>query len=108
MYACVLSHVWLFATPWTVGSSEHRITQARILEWVAVSFYKGVFPTQGSNPSLLHLLHQQADSLPLSHLGSPRNRQYFITIVFHTLQTRKPRHTGWVFCSELLLTAEFG
>ena len=36
-----LSHVWLFATPWTVcslpGSSVHGILQARILEWVAVS-----------------------------------------------------------------------
>ena len=30
-----------------------------------------IFPTQGSNPSLLCLLHWQVDSLPLSHLGSP-------------------------------------
>ena len=30
-----------------------------------------IFPTQGSNPHLLWLLHWQADSLPLSHLGSP-------------------------------------
>ena len=29
-----------------------------------------IFPTQGLNPSLLHLLHWQADSLPLSHPGS--------------------------------------
>ena len=27
-----------------------------------------IFPTQGSNPHLLRLLHWQADSLPLSHL----------------------------------------
>ena len=32
---------------------------------------QGIFPTQGSNPCLLCLLHWQADSLPLSHLGSP-------------------------------------
>ena len=31
----------------------------------------GIFPIQGSNPRLLHLLHWQVDSLPLSHLGSP-------------------------------------
>ena len=30
---------------------------------------QGIFPTQGSNS---HLLHCQTDSLPLSHLGSPR------------------------------------
>ena len=35
------SHVRLFATLWTVappGSSVHGILQARILEWVAISF----------------------------------------------------------------------
>ena len=30
-----------------------------------------IFLTQGPNPRLLHLLHWQADSLPLHHLGSP-------------------------------------
>ena len=30
-----------------------------------------IFLTRGSNPCLLHLLHWKADSLPLSHLGSP-------------------------------------
>ena len=33
------------------------ILQARILEWVATPFSRGVFPTQGSNPTLLYLLH---------------------------------------------------
>ena len=32
------------------------------------SLLQGLFPPQGSNP---HLLHWQADSSPLSHLGSP-------------------------------------
>ena len=31
---------------------------------------QGIFPTQGSSPRPLHLLHWQADSLPGSHLGS--------------------------------------
>ena len=45
LYVCVLSHfscVWLFATlctPW--GSSVHGVLQARILEWVAISFSRG-------------------------------------------------------------------
>ena len=50
------------------GSSSHEISQARILEWVALSFSRGSSPTQGSN---LRLMHRQADSLPLSHQGSP-------------------------------------
>jgi len=50
------------------GSSVHGISQARILEWIAISLSRGIFPTQGS---YLHLLHWQADSLPLHHWGSP-------------------------------------
>ena len=33
-----------------------------------------IFPTQGSNPRLLHLLKWQVDSLPLSHLGDLAQR----------------------------------
>ena len=50
------------------GTSVHGTSQARILEWVAVSYSKG------SNLSLLHLLHWQADSLPLHHPGKLRNK----------------------------------
>ena len=43
MCAHPLSRVQLFATPWTSpsGFSVHGILQARILEWVAISFSKG-------------------------------------------------------------------
>ena len=51
------------------SSSVHEIFQARILEWVAISSSREIFPTQGSNLHLLHLLHWPADSLPLCHLG---------------------------------------
>ena len=34
------------------------------------AFLQGIFPTKRLNPRLLHLLHWQADSLPLSHQGS--------------------------------------
>ena len=36
------------------GSSVHGISQARMLEWVAVSFLQGLFLTQGLNLCLLH------------------------------------------------------
>ena len=53
----VLSHfspIQLFVTLWTgpPGSSVHWILQARILEWVAVPFSRGIFSTQGLNLSL--------------------------------------------------------
>ena len=53
------------------SSSVHGILQARILEAVAISYPKGIFPTQGPNPSLLYLLLWQVDSLLLSHNGNP-------------------------------------
>ena len=34
------------------GPSVHGISQARILEWVAISFYRGIFPTKGSTWNL--------------------------------------------------------
>ena len=51
-----LSHVGLFVTPWTESLTDHKTTklrglyypafsyfflQARILEWVAISFFRG-------------------------------------------------------------------
>ena len=36
------------------GSSVHGTLQARILEWVAIPFSRGIFPTQGSSQSLPH------------------------------------------------------
>ena len=75
----LLSHVRLFATPWTIacqaplGEVEfpvHGILQARILKWVATSS-RGIFLTQGSNLNLSHLLHYQVDFLPLMPHGKP-------------------------------------
>ena len=61
-----LSHVWLFATPWTV----HGILQATINTGVgSLPLLQGTFPTQGSNPGLPHcrrILYQ------LSHKRSPK------------------------------------
>ena len=45
-----LSHVWLFATLWTVACQAplvHGVFQARILEWVAISFSRGSSPPRG-------------------------------------------------------------
>jgi len=36
------------------GSSVPRILQARILEWVAIPFFRGVLSSQGWNLGLLH------------------------------------------------------
>ena len=46
------------------GSSVHEIFQARILEWASMPSSRDSFPTQGSNPCLLHLVPRQVGSLP--------------------------------------------
>ena len=53
------------------GFFIHGILQARVLEWVAISLSRGMFSTQGSNPSLLGLLHWQVGSLSLVPPGKP-------------------------------------
>ena len=71
---CVLSHIRLFCNPnelqltrflcpWNLLGKNTRVGSQFLL--------LGIFPTQASNMCLLHLLHQQVDSSPLSHLGSP-------------------------------------
>ena len=90
-----------------MDSIVHGILQARILEWVAFPFSRGIFPTQGSNPGLPHcnrILYQ------LSHKGNttilewiaypfssgssqPRNRTRVSWIAgrfFTTWATQKP------------------
>ena len=69
----VFSPVPLFVTLYTVAHSaplSMGIFQARILGWVCHFLLQEIFPTQGLNLCLLHLLHWQVDSLPLSPLGS--------------------------------------
>ena len=50
--------------------SVHRINQTRILEWVAISFSRG-FSNPGIQPKSPAAPALQADSLLLSHWGSP-------------------------------------
>ena len=71
----LLSCIWLFATPWAVAhrSSVHRILQARILEWVAISFSRG-----SSWPR---------DRMQVSHIEGK-----FFTI----WTTREPPHTYFI------------
>ena len=61
------------------GSSVHGIFQARILERIAISFFRGSSLTQRSNPHLLHLLHWQANSLLLVPPGKPSSHMKTLT-----------------------------
>ena len=81
-HACMLSmhglqpprllYPWNFAGK-TTGVGCHFILQK-------------IFLNQGSNPSLLHLLHWQADSLPLAPPGKPDSCLGKIHIFFFNMQ----------------------
>ena len=67
--ACVLS--WDPMNCISPGFSVSGIFEARILEWVAISYYRGSsLPRDQTQVSCVSCIWQ-ADSLPLSHLGSP-------------------------------------
>ena len=69
------SCAWLFGTPWTIARQAPLSMEFLRQEyWGGCQLLlQGVFPNQGSNPWLLHLLHWQVDSLSLSHMGSLSN-----------------------------------
>ena len=74
---CMLSHVWLLPTLWTVACQTPLSTGfSRQEYWSGLSFLlQRIFLTQGSNPHFFRLLHWQLDFffLPLSHLGNPQH-----------------------------------
>ena len=71
MQTQLLSYVALFVTPQTVvHQAPLSIGFSQLEYWSGLPFpSQGIFLTQRANPCLLHW---QADSLSLSHLGIPR------------------------------------
>ena len=73
-----MSNLWPHG--WSLpGSSVHAILQARILEWVAISFSRGILPIQGSKSSLLRctwILHCWATREALFHSWGNKTENY--------------------------------
>ena len=47
------------------------------------SYSRGSSQPQGSNPHILHLLHWQANSLPLAPSGRPRVCVYVLSVIYY-------------------------
>ena len=104
----LLSHVWL-CNPMdcnSPGCSVHRILQARILEWVAISSAKGSsWPRDWTRISCISYV---VNSLPLLHLGShleggsTENILYYIGLatkfiwILSCHLIEKPKWTFWL------------
>ena len=89
MCVCIYVHVYVLVTQSCLticdtmgcslpGSSLHGILQVRRLEWVAILFSRGSFPTQESNLCLLHCKHI------LYHLSHKGSLYIYIYIYIHT------------------------
>ena len=60
---------------------------------------QGIFPTQGLNPCLLHW---QADSLPLNHLGiTDRLQSGFIYALYYLLYLNMGRICNWLLINRI-------
>ena len=72
MFNC-FSHVQLFATPWTVAHQAPCPwdSPGKDIGVGCHALLKGVFPSHGSNPHLLCLLHWEASALQLVPPGKP-------------------------------------
>ena len=89
VHVCCL--VRLFVTPWTVACSSRlsmglcpRNFPGKNTGVGCHILLQEIFPTQGFNTRILSLLHWQADSLPLYHLGSPK--------CYHLLSKKKKKN----------------
>ena len=71
-----------------LGSPVCGISQAKVLEQVAISFSRSLLEP-GIEPGLLHLLHLQADSLPLCHVEA---------LPWEALPCSKHVFSGAVYC----------
>ena len=73
LLALTLTHVWLFATPWTLApQAPLSMRFSRREYWSGLPFSSpGIFLIKGSNPSVSCLLHWQLDSLPVLPTGKP-------------------------------------
>ena len=74
---CVLSHVWLFVTPWTVAHQALRsMGLSRQVYWSGLKILLQGSSWPRDRPASPAL---QESSLPLHHLGSPRKGKFIET-----------------------------
>ena len=71
------------------GSSVHSILQARNTGVDCHALLQGIFPTQGLNLRLLHLLHWQVGSLPPASPGKPQGSDAHKQVDPRLVRTRR-------------------
>ena len=115
MHAWVLSHVWLFATHWTVAlQAPLSMGFSWQKYWRGLLFPPlGDFPDPEIKPVSFVSPTLQADSLPLSHKGSPFFLIGMLKIIgilkvkVKSLSCVRPSATPWTVAFQALLSMGF-
>ena len=78
----------------------HGVLQVRIPEWVAVPFSRGILPTQGSNPGLLHC---RQIPYQLIHQGSSRVLEWVADLsLLQGIFPTQESNWGLLHCRQIL------
>ena len=96
-----LSHVWLFAIPWTAAHQaplSMGILQARILEWVALPSSRGSSQLRGQT----QVSPLQADSLPSEPPGKPENTGVGSLSLLQGNLHNQELNWGLLYCRQIL------
>ena len=86
--SCVLSH-FSHVQLWDPMYLHPQDFPGKNTEVGCHALLQGVFPTQGSNPSLSHLFHWQAVSLPLAPPGKPFTAMIWVQSLVRELRSCK-------------------
>ena len=81
------------------GSSIHGTFQARVLEWVAISFSRGSFQPSEREPRTPTL---QVDSLPVEPQGKPNNTGVGNLSLFQEIFLTQELNKGLLLCRWIL------
>ena len=92
-----LSHVQLFATPWTIHTVP-GILQARILEWVAIPFSEGSSQTRGRTQVFCTVI----DSLLAEPPGKPKNTGVGSLTLLQWIFLTQESNWGFLYCRQIL------
>ena len=82
-----------------IDDRVHGLLQAKILEWVALSFFQGIFPNPGIEPRSPAL---QTDSLPAEPPGKPKNTGVGSLSLFWRMFLTRESNRGLLHCRQIL------
>ena len=108
--ACVLSRfscLLLFVTLWAAATQVLCLWDypSKNTEVGCSALFHGIFPAQGSNPHLLHLLHWQGGSLPPEPPGKPKESDWLSNWAHRHACTLRlswwDNHTSMRLCSAM-------